>query len=266
MQVKNIIKQFLSTVGYEVRRISDEVGQNPFRDLQKLAGAGQLVIIDAGANVGQSILDFRRSFSQPIIHAFEPGRDTFMELQRRTSGLAGLHLNNCGLGSEPGMLKFVGNSQSEMSSFLEPSTDCWGTIQEREEVVVRTLDEYCAEKSVSHIDILKSDTQGFDLEVIKGAKQLLLQNAIHLIFIEIILCDMYKGIPRVDQIYSFLAEQGFSLVCFYQFHYQHPRAAWTDALFINPSYTPHTNRQNPIAGGLFPGRLTPNRSRKVVPG
>lgn len=265
MQAKDIIKRFLSSIGYEVRRVSGEVGQDPFRDLRKLAGAGPLVIVDAGANVGQSILDFRRTFQQPMIHAFEPGRETFAELRRRMSGLAGLHLNNYGLGSESGTLKFSRNSESEMSSFLEPSTDCWGTVRETHEVAVKTLDQYCSEEGISHIDILKSDTQGFDLEVIKGAKQLLMRNAVHLIFIEIILCDMYKGLPRIDEIYSFLAEQGFSLVSFYQFHYQHPRAAWTDALFVNPKYTPAIIDRGSVTRRLGHDSFPSRRSRKAVP-
>jgi FkbM family methyltransferase len=234
--VKHIVKRVLSSLGYKVRRISDEVGQDPLYDLERLAGNGSLVIIDAGANIGQSIFSFHRIFREPVIHAFEPGRETFAELQQRTSGLPGLHLNNYGLGSQSGTLQFIRNSTCEMSSFLEPSVDCWGTVQERQDVTVKTLDEYCAEENVNSIDILKSDTQGFDLEVIKGAQRLLSRRAIHFIYMEIILCDMYKGLPSLDEIYSFLAEQGFALVSFYQFHYQPPRAAWTDALFVNPQW------------------------------
>lgn len=237
MSVKQIIKRLLLSAGYEVRRVSAEVGLDPFHDLQNISGNGSLVIIDAGANVGQSILDFHRVFRQPTIHAFEPGIETFAQLQRRTSGLPGLHLNNCALGSQSGVMKLMANSQSEMSSLLEPSVACWGTVQERRDTVVRTLDEYCVEKNIAAIDILKSDTQGFDLEVIKGAGELLSRKAIHLIYMEVILSDMYKGLPGVDEIYNFLTEQGFDLVAFYQFHYQHPKAAWTDALFANAAWT-----------------------------
>jgi FkbM family methyltransferase len=237
MRPRSLIKRWLLSRGYVLRRASDEVGKDPFLDMKNLAGDGPLVVIDAGANLGQSIFDFHSVFRDPVIHAFEPGLATFAELQQRTSGLHWLHLNNCGLGSRPAVIKFVQNSQSDMSSFLEPTDDCWGTIQERRDTLVRTLDEYCSEENVPGIDILKSDTQGFDLEVIKGAKELLSRNAIHLILVEVILWGLYKGIPSVGEIYSFLTEQGFSLVSFYQFHYQHPKTAWTDALFVNPNWT-----------------------------
>jgi FkbM family methyltransferase len=239
VSVKQIIKRILSSAGYEVRKVSTEVGVEPFRDLQRLAGPGPLVIIDAGANVGQSVLNFHQAFRRPTIHAFEPGTETFAQMQRRTSGLPNLHLNNCALGSQAGVMQFVTNSQSEMSSLLEPSVACWGTVQERRDIAVRTLDEYCVENDIRAIDILKSDTQGFDLEVIKGAGDLLSRNAVHLIYMEVILSDMYKGLPSVEEIYTFLTEHGFNLVSFYQYHYQHPKAAWTDALFVNPAWNGH---------------------------
>jgi FkbM family methyltransferase len=248
MGVKQIIKQLLLSAGYEVRKVSTEVGLDPFRDLQRLAGTGPKVIIDVGANIGQSIWNFHHAFRQPTIHAFEPGVETFAKLQSLTSGLLGLHLNNYALGSEAGVMQFRANSRPEMSSLLEPSVDCWGRVEERRDTVVKTLDEYCVEQNIPAIDILKSDTQGFDLEVIKGARELLSRRAIHLIYMEVILCDMYKGLPSVDEIYSFLTEQGFNLVSFYQFQYQHPRAAWTDALFANSGWS--ANRL--VAGNMQP--------------
>jgi len=252
MSFKQIIKRLLLSAGYDVRKVSTEFGLDPFQDLQRLSGNGPLVIFDVGANVGQSILNLRRVFRRPTIHAFEPGKETFVQLRSRTSGLPGLHLNNCALGSQSGVMTFMANRESEMSSLLEPSVACWGTVQERRDTVVRTLDEYCVENNIAAIDILKSDTQGFDLEVIKGARELLGRNVIHLIYLEIILSEMYKGLPSVHEIYSFLTEQGFSLVSFYQFHYQHPGAAWTDALFVNPAW-----------GGdkLFPGKAQLNGSQ-----
>ncbi len=237
MGIKKSIKRILSYLGYEVRRIPDGIGRDPFRDMRKLTASPlRPVIFDVGANVGQSIHLFRRYFNQPIIHAFEPSPDTFRELQRQTAGIPDLHLNNVALGSRSEPRVLIENTFSVMSSLLEPSIDCWGELKERREVDVWTLDDYCAKQSVTSIDILKSDTQGFDLEVIKGAQQLIEERLIHLLYMEIIFSDMYKGLPRLDETYGFLADREFSLVSFYTFYYQHDRAAWTDALFVNAGY------------------------------
>jgi hypothetical protein len=118
-----------------------------------------------------------------------------------------------------------------MSSFHELGPDGWGTIGHRGKVNVRTIDQYCVEQNITTIDILKIDTQGYDLEVIHGARRLLAQRRIHLIFLEIIFLELYKGAPRVDEIFSLLAKEGFKIVAFYRFFYRSERLGWTDALF-----------------------------------
>ena len=240
MGMKSAVKRIIAATGYELRRRSTEpFGQDPFGDMRELArSSDRPVIFDVGANIGQTIDDFRRVFAHPQIHSFEPGQDAFAELQKRTSGIPDLHLNRCALGAQPGTIELIENTSSPMSSILEPSVDCWGSVKQRRQVSVRTLDEYCEANSLSSIDILKSDTQGYDLEVIKGGRQLLEHGRIGMIYLEIILSDMYKGSARLDEIYGFLADHGLSLLAFYKIHYKKQRAGWTDALFINWAYDP----------------------------
>ena len=197
--------------------------------MRKLAGTDAPLVFDVGANRGQSIERFRRVFGHPVIHAFEPGRAAFAELQRRCAGAV---LNNVALGPREETRTFLDNDHDDMSSLLEPSATAWGEIASRYPVDVITLDGYCRTRGIERIDILKIDTQGFDLEVLKGAEGLLRAPAIHLIYTEIIFSDMYKGLPRFDETYAFLADRGYALVSFYDFYYQNDRASWTDALFI----------------------------------
>jgi FkbM family methyltransferase len=195
-----------------------------------------VVVFDVGANIGQTIDFFRRVITQPIIHAFEPSQQTFRELQDKYSGIPDLYLNNFALGAEPGVLDFIENTHPTMSSFLEPGVASWGEIKQRVQVNVKTVDDYCADLGIDAIDILKLDTQGFDLKVIEGSNQLLAQHRVHLIYMEIIFSEMYKGLPRFDEIFGFLADRGFVLVAFYEFHYQNGRLGWTDALFVDPRF------------------------------
>jgi FkbM family methyltransferase len=116
------------------------------------------------------------------IHAFEPGQETFRELSEKYSGRPNLFLNDVALGSVSGTAEFVENTEPTMSSFLEPgAATWWGQIKQRLQVRVRTVDEYCDEHRIDHIDILKLDTQGFDLEVMKGAVRLFSEQRNHLI-------------------------------------------------------------------------------------
>ena len=231
--IRKAVKQFLRRAGIDIRFIP-EIGFDAYADMRKLVATDCPVVFDVGANRGQTIEHFRDAFARPVIHAFEPGLDTFVALQRGRAGLPDLHLNNVALGARAESRTFIHSEPDNMSSFLEPSVDAWGEIRDRYPVEVITVDDYCAAHGIEHIDILKSDTQGFDLDVIKGARHTIDRHAIHLIFMEITFSDMYKGLPRFDEIYAFLADRGFALVSFYDFYYQHGRAGWTDALFIAP--------------------------------
>ena len=47
-----------------------------------------------------------------------------------------------------------------------------------------TIDRFCSECSIKKIDVLKIDTEGFDLEVLKGATSMLAHKAIKFIYFE----------------------------------------------------------------------------------
>lgn len=198
--------------------------------MRKLAGTDSPLIFDVGANRGQSIEHFRRTFAKPVIHAFEPGREAFAALQ--SVAPSDVILNNIALGARAESRLFLDNDHSDMSSFLEPSVTAWGEITSRYPVEVITLDDYCASRGIERIDILKIDTQGFDLQVLMGAERMMRGAAIHMIFTEVIFSEMYKELPRFDETYAFFADRGYALVSLYDFYYQNDRASWTDALFI----------------------------------
>jgi FkbM family methyltransferase len=234
MDLRSSARRMFARTGYDVHRITGDLGEDPYRDMRRLVTGSQPVTVDVGANIGQTVERLRATFEQPQIHSFEPSPATFAELERRTGSLPGVHLSNCALGAAPGTMELIENTHSDMSSMLEPGSEPWGEVKGRVEVPARTLDGYADEHGIERIDVLKSDTQGFDLEVLRGATDLLTKRRIRLVFLEVNFNDAYQGLPRLDEIYGFLHERGFRLVAFYSFHYQPDRASWADAMFINP--------------------------------
>jgi FkbM family methyltransferase len=47
-----------------------------------------------------------------------------------------------------------------------------------------TVDLFCAERKIKKIDVLKIDTEGFDLEVLKGADAMLKRGAVSFVYLE----------------------------------------------------------------------------------
>ena len=238
---RHLIKKAVHWLGYDVRRVfsdSDEaMGRDPFADMKRLLGTNDKpVIVDVGANVGQSVRAFKSVFPAGTIHSFEPGPAAFRELQKNMEGRQGVSLWNCALGSSNGTRELLENRVSDMSSFLELSTTGWGQVDRRTPVVVKTLDDFCRDHSIETVDILKSDTQGYDLEVFKGARDIMARRGIHLVYFEVIFSDMYKNLPSFDQTYRYLLDQGFLMVAFYQFHFQSGVAGWSDVLFVDAEH------------------------------
>lgn len=203
--------------------------------LSRLGRARSPLLFDVGANAGQTVAQFRAAFESPIIHAFEPGQSAFATLQKHTAGIPGLRLNNFALGSqcEERTLLEMPDDRADMNSFLEPGSYSGVQIQRRRMVSVRTVDDYCEEQHIDNIDVLKSDTQGFDLEVIRGAEMMIRRRAVRLIYIEINFCDIYRNLPHVDVILKHLREREFELVSFYKMYHVNFRAGWTDGVFVS---------------------------------
>jgi FkbM family methyltransferase len=249
MTIRTKIKLYLlrhgiwfSRVGVEAGAPGDarrrcSLGLDPFFDMTVLTQADAPVIFDIGANLGQSVAAFRESFPNSSVHSFEPSPTVFRQLEANTKGLKDVYLNNAAMGSSEGKMVLIENADPGMSSLLEVDQDCWGKVTGRCEVEIDTVDNYCKQKSVTHIDILKSDTQGFDYQVFQGSRDMFARHGVHLIFVEFVFSQLYKGQARFEDIHRFLIDQGFSLVAIYPMHLKDNRASWTDALYVDPLYS-----------------------------
>ena len=232
---KSVIRKLLRRKGLELKPWKSR-GRDPFEDMSYFcSGIKNPLIFDVGANIGQTAQAFKMIFPSSTIHSFEPSPDTFRKLREACMDLGGVCTWNCGVGSTHGTLPFIENNMPVMSSFLPPSRMAGGarTIRQKTEVEVITLDDFAKENEIDHVHILKSDTQGFELEVLKGSDNLLKQNRISLIYFEFIFSDMYEGLPQLEDVFSFLTSRKYRLACIYDMHYQQEIVSWTDFLFIS---------------------------------
>ena len=235
---KQAIRDLIGKLGYSITRHGQEGrGHDPFADMQFfLKGVERPTILDVGANIGQTVDRFKTVFPNSSVHSFEPSPGTYAKLQQHCNGREGVTTWNAGVGASKGTLPFTENSKPDMSSFLAPSELCWGTVEKVTSVEVVTLDEFAREQGVEFIHVLKSDTQGYDFEVFKGAEGLMKQNKIALVYFEFIFSDMYKNLPSFHEVYRFLAERNFVPVSFYESHFQQDLVSWTDVMFINRDF------------------------------
>ncbi|MCP9913973.1 FkbM family methyltransferase [Cyanobium sp. BA20m-14] len=235
---KNLSRFLARCAGLEFRRLQKpKLGIDPFNDLQYfLSGITEPTVYDVGANIGQSVDRFINIFPHSRIHSFEPSPTTFEQLKVHCQRHSNVSAWNLGIGSSDGALEFIENIHSDMSSFLLPSKLAWGEVTNKVNTEVTTIDTFSKGRNIEYIHILKSDTQGFDFEVFKGAEEMMSENRIGLIYFEFIFADMYQNLPSFDQVFRYLTDNGFLLVSFYGFHFQNDLASWTDAIFISSSF------------------------------
>jgi hypothetical protein len=78
------------------------------------------------------------------------------------------------------------------------------------EVETVSLDAACARESLPAADFLKIDTQGSELDILRGAEQSL--KAAAMVELEVEFVEVYKGQPLFHDVSQFMADRGFELL------------------------------------------------------
>ncbi|MEQ9000471.1 MAG: FkbM family methyltransferase [Coleofasciculus sp. B1-GNL1-01] len=144
------------------------VGLDLVADINKIyPNLGQIkTIFDVGANIGQTARHFYKSFPNANILSFEPIKETFDELHYNTEKLNRVSCFNHALGNINESRKIYLKEKSNLNSLVE---DIMPISENYDIVNVKTIDEFCENNDIENIDILKTDTEGWDLNVIQGA-------------------------------------------------------------------------------------------------
>lgn len=201
--IKRISKKILFKSGYRMSKINTHLLQNDsaFLASKNYIKADTPVIFDIGMNHGQTLNKIKLVYPKALIHGFEPSKHCFKDLKRVFSE-SNIILNNLGVADKLGFLEFNEYSWDAMNSFLKRA---YGKthIVETYQVEVTTIDAYVQKNNINKIHILKSDTEGFELKVLKGAEKLMNGNNIQFIYLELFFDLNFIGQSSVGDIFSF---------------------------------------------------------------
>ena len=173
-------------------------------------------VLDVGANAGQyhDFLRERVQYAGMIV--------SFEALRERSRDDGKWHVEGYALGSSEGTMPINVMVGDQFSSFLEPDH---GRVSDyadlnvadhTETVAVRTLDAVLPplqERLGFARPYLKIDTQGFDIEVLRGARDCLPK--VKALQTEASVRGIYKGMPRYTETIRYLDEHGFDITGLY---------------------------------------------------
>ena len=144
-----------------------------------------MTVVDAGANIGLHTLFFaKRVGPEGRVYAFEPGQSAFDRLQShvKRNQLTNVRCFHCALGADEGTVAIAENPQDNSRNFVVESSP--GKIGTKN-VALRSLNQVLAEESVVRVDFLKLDVEGFESEVLKGARSYLEKHRIRVLQLEL---------------------------------------------------------------------------------
>ena len=196
------------------------------------------VVFDVGANVGQSAKQYARTFPTAHIYSFEPVSETFHRLQENVKAYAGIECFQLALGSLVGVGQMVLRGPSPLFFLQGQSKETPASAGAPTEAVdVSTLDEFCQSKGVSHIDFLKVDTEGADLEVLKGADGLLTMQKIDLVQVEAGMNPANSRHVPFELLKAYLEVHGYFVFRIYEqvneWPTREPQLRRVDAVFVS---------------------------------
>jgi FkbM family methyltransferase len=156
------------------------------QDIQHSLPAFQVSnIFDVGANVGQSAEVFLVEFPRSRIYSFEPVGNTFRQLQRNFAGNKRVECYQLAFSAANGAGTMMVSSASVTSSLFNVDRqmlgDGAGTL---EHVKMVTLDDFCDSEKIERINYVKIDTEGGDLDVLRGSVRMLQQQRIDIVQVE----------------------------------------------------------------------------------
>lgn len=173
-------------------------------------------VLDVGANRGQFSLAVQRAVPGVEIVAFEPIPEAAGTYRAALGADSRVELVKTALGAEPGEAELVVTGEDDSSSLLEPTelqlAEHPGTApRTRITVPVTTLDDALAGRDLARPVLLKLDVQGFELEVLRGAKASM-ATSVDLVYTEVSFREYYRGQCLAQDVCAELRGAGFDLV------------------------------------------------------
>ena len=180
------------------------------------------LLVDVGAHEGETSNLFSKYLNIKKIYCFEPSSINYNNLKKKIVKKENIFLFNFGLGDRDGEENFNQLEESSSSTLVELNQKSKYFLKKKkilnlfikknfkifsQTVNIMKLKNFMHNKSIKYIDILKIDTEGYEMKVIKGAEEKI--KNIEYIYFEHHFDDMLKKDYTLSDIHNYLVKNGF---------------------------------------------------------
>jgi|TARA_B110000211_G_C13994039_1_gene515359 FkbM family methyltransferase len=168
--------------------------------------------IDIGANKGQFAMMANKIYPNSTIICFEPQKAPFETLQKVFKGFENIKMFQFACGSKSEITEINVSNENDSSSILNitnnqknlyPST----FYVRKEKIKIVKIEEIINLTEIKKPIFLKIDTQGYELEILKGINL----NLIKYVYVECSYIELYEGQPLFHEIKEYLENRNFYL-------------------------------------------------------
>jgi len=215
------------------------------------------IVFDIGANIGNMAFKFAQLVQKGCVYAFEPTNYAFNKFK------INLALNP-ELSSRIVPIQLFVSEHSEIKHKIKAYSS-WringkyacahplhgGISKSAESIAAVAIDDFCREREIPRIDLIKIDTDGFEYSILRGAQKSLGRFLPYIIF-EIGIYVMEERGISFEQYYDYLSSFGYTLInakngkyiTMESYQKQIPFRSTTDIIAIPPNSLTGKNNEN----------------------
>ncbi len=198
--------------------------------IKKCVGREDPTILEIGCNDGTHTRWFLEIFEKPKIYCFEPDPRAIARFKKQVGNYSNVSLFEMAVCDQDGdCLFFQSSGHHKKVALTESMPDGWdlsGSIRQPHNhldahkwvkfdqninVSTTTLDTWCKNNGVDHIDFIWMDVQGAEIDVFRGGVSTL--SRVRYIYTEYSNEELYKGQYNLEQLVEYL--KNFSIVIRY---------------------------------------------------
>jgi len=179
--------------------------------LYSLVKPGQ-ILFDVGTNIGETLLNFAKLTGEKgYVYGFEPDDENYGNVQKNISlnNFKNVHVFKKAVADRKetvkyyvvdphnrGMNRILSDTNQNTSEFVEMETD--------------TIDNIVIENTISNVDLIKIDIEGYEMHALRGAKNTLMKFK-PILFIEVGYSRLLKHNTSPNELVKMLEDIGYNI-------------------------------------------------------